>query len=270
MCKELSPCSLNKLLELAIGAARQAGCVAMRYYRQAIVVERKQDGSPLTLADQEAHQVIVSQLAETGLIVVSEEGEDMRLAAERYWLVDPLDGTKDFLARNDEFTINIALVDQSRPVLGVIYAPAFDDLFWGVVGMGAQRIRQTVSTPLKIHARAPSCRMAVSRFHDHPDVEAFAAQNGIRKRVAIGSALKYGLLAAAEVDVFPRLVGSSEWDTAAGQAIVEAVGGAVLDWNTGQPLRYGKKHRRNPRLLSIRAPYNLAEFNLKDYQEELL
>lgn len=270
MYKELRACSVNKLLELSIEAAREAGAAVMRYYQQALTVEHKQDGSPLTLADQEAHRVIAGQLAESGLVVVSEEGEGLHLESERYWLVDPLDGTKDFLAGNGEFTVNIALVDQGRPVLGVVYAPAVDDLFWGAGGMGARRIRQAVSTTLKIQARAPSCRMAVSRFHDHPDVEIFAVQNGVGQRVAIGSALKYGLLAAAEVDVFPRLVGSSEWDTAAGQAILEAVGGAVLDWNTGRPLGYGKPRRRNPRLLAMRAPYCLDEFKLNEYEKELL
>jgi 3'(2'), 5'-bisphosphate nucleotidase len=103
----------------------------MSYYQQALTVEHKQDGSPLTLADQAAHRVIASQLPDSGVAVVSEEGDDLRLDAERYWLVDPLDGTKDFLAGNGEFTVNIALVDQGRPVLGVVFAPAIDD---GVLG----------------------------------------------------------------------------------------------------------------------------------------
>jgi 3'(2'), 5'-bisphosphate nucleotidase len=112
--------------------------------------------------------------------------------------------------------------------------------------------------------------MAVSRFHDHPDVDLFASQNGIKERVAIGSALKYGVLAAGVVDVFPRLVGSSEWDTAAGQAVLEAAGGQVLDWHTGEALVYGKPRRRNPRLLTLRAPYRQEEFQLKEYESELL
>lgn len=270
MCKELRSCSVNKLLRLAIEAARNAGAGIMRYYQKEFRVKHKQDGSPLTQADQEAHHVILHHLAETGLLVVSEEGDDLHLNAERYWLVDPLDGTKDFLAGNNEFTVNIALIDQGRPVIGVIYVPANDDIFWSAVGIGARRIRQGISTILKAQARAPICRMAVSRFHDHPDVGIFAAKNGISQRVAVGSAIKYGLLAAAEVDVFPRLVGSAEWDTAAGQAILEAVGGTVIDWNTGQTLTYGKKNRRNPRLLALRAPYSSVEFKLEEYKKELL
>lgn len=261
---------MDKLLELALGAAREAGASIMSYYHQALDVQHKPDGSPLTLADQAAHRVIVGKLAESELVVVSEEGEDLYLAAERYWLVDPLDGTKDFLAGNGEFTVNIALVAQGRPVLGVVFAPAIDTFYSGAEGMGAWRIREGVEAALSALPRSASLQMAVSRFHDHPDVDLFASQNGITESVAIGSALKYGLLAAGEVDVFPRLVGSSEWDTAAGQAVLEAAGGHVLDWHTGKALAYGKPRRRNPRLLALRTPYRREEFQLKEYESELL
>lgn len=262
---------MDKWLELALEAARAAGVAIMRYYYpQTLAVQYKQDGSPLTLADETAHRVIAGHLADSGLIVVSEEGEDLHLAAERYWLVDPLDGTKDFLAGNGEFTVNIALIDQGRPVLGVVFAPAISTFYWGAEGMGAWRIREGVAAALSTHERSVSLKMAVSRFHDHPDVDVFAVQNGITERVAIGSALKYGLLAAGEVDVFPRLVGSSEWDTAAGQAVLEAAGGQVLDWCTGQVLKYGKPRRRNPRLLALRVPYHYKAFKLKEYESELL
>lgn len=261
---------MDKWLELAFEAARQAGVAIMRYYSQNLTVQYKNDGSPLTLADQAAHRVIADRLVGSGLVVVSEEGEDLHLAAERYWLVDPLDGTKDFLAGNGEFTVNIALVDQGRPVLGVVFAPAINAFYWGAEGMGAWRILEGAAAALPVPPRSASLRIAVSRFHDHPDVDIFAAQNGITERVAIGSALKYGLLAAGEVDVFPRLVGCSEWDTAAGQAVLEAAGGQVLDWHTGKALLYGKPRRRNPRLLALRAPYRREEFQLKAYESELL
>ncbi len=261
---------MDKCLELALEAAREAGFAIMHYYPQTLTVQYKQDGSPLTLADKAAHRVIADRLVDSGLVVVSEEGEDQHLAAERYWLVDPLDGTKDFLAGNGEFTLNIALVDQGRPVLGVVFATAIDTFYWGAEGMGAWRIREGVETALSVLSQSASLRMAVSRLHDHPDVDLFASQNGITERVAIGSALKYGLLAAGEVDVFPRLVGSSEWDTAAGQAVLEAAGGQVLDWHTGKALLYGKPRRRNPRLLALRAPYRREEFQLKAYESELL
>ena len=261
---------MRDLLELAIQAVHWAGKAILQHYHQALALEHKQDGSPLTAADRAAHQVITTHLAGSKLVVVSEEGAELSLNAERYWLVDPLDGTRDFLAGNGEFTVNIALIDQNRPLLGVLFAPDMDDLYWGGEGMGTWRIHRGVTTPLEAVARSPVCRMAVSRFHDAPEVNVFAADNGIEQRVAVGSALKYGLLAAAEVDVFPRLVGSSEWDTAAGQAVLEAAGGQVLDWHTGQPLRYGKSLRRNPRLLALRAPYCLEEFQLMNYRNALL
>ena len=261
---------MDKQLELAVEAAREAGKAVMSHYQQMLAVQLKQDGSPLTLADQDAHRVIFDCLIGNGLAVVSEEAEDLHLTAERYWLVDPLDGTKDFLAGNGEFTVNIALVDQGRPVLGVVLAPAMNALYWGAEGMGAWRIREGAATALSATPKSASLRMAVSRFHDHPDVDIFAARNSINERVAIGSALKYCLLAAGEVDVFPRLVGSSEWDTAAGQAVLEAAGGQVLEWHKGEALQYGKPRRRNPRLLALRAPYVREEFKLKDYESELL
>lgn len=257
-------------LELALEAAKEAGEAIMGYYQQRLTVHLKQDTSPLTLADESAHRVISDRLVDSGLVVVSEEGEDMHLAAKRYWLVDPLDGTKDFLAQNGEFTVNIALVDHGRPVLGVVFASAIKTLYWGGMGMGAWQIREGTVEPLTAHARSASPRMVVSRFHDHPDVDIFAAQNRISERVAVGSALKYGLLAAGEVDVFPRLVGSAEWDTAAGQAVLEAAGGQVLDWHTGAALQYGKPGRRNPRLLALRAPYRREEFQLREYENNLL
>lgn len=261
---------MDKWLEQALWAAREAGVAIMRYYPQKLTVQCKQDGSPLTLADQAAHRVIADCLVGSGLVVVSEESEDLHLSAERYWLVDPLDGTKDFLAGNGEFTVNIAIIDQGHPVLGVVFAPAINTFYWGVEGMGAWINREGIVETMSAHPRSDSLRLAVSRFHDHPDVDIFAAQNGIAKRVAIGSALKYGLLAAGDVDVFPRLVGSSEWDTAAGQAVLEAAGGQVLDWHTGKALQYGKPRRRNPRLLALRAPYRQEEFQLKEYENELL
>ncbi len=242
----------------------------MSVYRQAMNVEIKRDGSPLTLADQNAHHAIIAVLSASGLPVVSEECDELHLDAQRYWLVDPLDGTKDFLAGNDEFTVNIALIEAQRPVLGVVYAPALDELYVGSQGLGAWFEIAEVRSSCVAVEKSARCRMAVSRFHDHADVDVFAAVNQKNERIAMGSALKYGRLATAEVDVFPRLVGSSEWDTAAGQAVLEAAGGQVLDWHTGEPLRYGKTKRRNPRLLALRAGYLAADFELKHYDRELL
>jgi len=219
---------VDRLLELALEAARQAGSVILTYYQRPLSVAHKQDGSPLTLADQAAHQVIVRHLAQSGVTLVSEEGEDLHLDAERYWLVDPLDGTKDFLAGNGEFTVNIALVDQGRPVLGVIFAPAIGDMYWGAEGLGARRVRDGAEMVLFPQAQSPVCRMAVSRFHDHPDVDVFAAQNGIEQRLAIGSALKYGFLAAAETDHVGERFNLGAGDPQTVNRLVELLGGNVV------------------------------------------
>jgi 3'(2'), 5'-bisphosphate nucleotidase len=263
---------VREWLDLAMTAAKEAGEALLAYHDQQLRVEVKGDGSPITLADRAAHTLITNRLAVSGMTVVSEEGTDLFLDASRYWLVDPLDGTKDFLAGNGEFTVNIALVDGVAPVLGVVYAPARGEIYAGGRGLGCwvDRLGAGDRKPCGLHPRSDTCRMTVSRFHDHPDVDIFAQANLIHERVAVGSALKYSYLAAGLADVFPRLVGSSEWDTAAGQAVLEAAGGAVLDWHTGQPLCYGKPGRRNPRLLSLRAPYVYSDFQLQTYQPELL
>lgn len=258
-----------ELLELAIEAARQAGQAILGHYRKIGLVKMKVDGSPLTLADLAAHQVIAGVLSGSGISVVSEESGDLCMSAVRYWLVDPLDGTKDFLAANDEFTINIALIEGARPVLGVVFAPALDEMYAGGPSISSWCEKRGKRTPCTRAPKTATCRMAVSRFHDHPDVGQFAVTNGIGERLAMGSALKYGRLATAVVDVFPRLVGSSEWDTAAGQAVLEGVGGDVLEWETGKPLLYGKPRRRNPRLLSVRAPYVYSDFILQKYDTEI-
>ena len=256
----------TELLELAIVAARQAGDVILSHYRRVDEIKVKDDGSPLILADKAAHKAIVAVLGDSGIPVVSEEGDDLFMDARRYWLVDPLDGTKDFIAENDEFTVNVALIDDGRPVLGVVFAPALRELYAGQSGIGSWYEKAGIRFDCQPAVKTAACRMAVSRFHDHPEVDIFAVANGIGNSVAMGSALKYGRLATAEIDVFPRLVGSSEWDTAAGQAVLEGAGGQVLDWHTGQALCYGKPRRRNPRLLSIRAPYNFTDFQLQYYE----
>jgi 3'(2'), 5'-bisphosphate nucleotidase len=207
------PCSLHKLVELALEAAQEAGMTIMRCYPEKAIVEYKQDGSPFTLADKEANLAITRRLAGRRLPIVSKDGAHLELAAERDWLVDPLDGTIDLLARNCKFTVSIALVDHGRAVLGVVFAPAIKTVQWGAKGLGLGEFGKGTARKLAQHSRSAFLRMAINRFHNHPDVDASAAQHGIAVRVAIGSALKHGFLAGAEVDVFPRSVARSEWDT---------------------------------------------------------
>lgn len=259
----------SSLLLSIVDLARIAGDLIIGHYEKSEIIEIKKDGSPLTRADKDSHELIIKELKGSNFPVVSEESSDLHMGARKYWLVDPLDGTKDFIAANHEFSVNIALIEDERPLLGVVYAPALQELYAGGVGLPSWIERHGRRHPCQEKPKSEICRLAVSRFHDHPDIAKFAIANGINEYVAIGSALKYARLATAEVDVFPRLVGSSEWDTAAGQAVLEGAGGKVLDWSTGKSLRYGKPFRRNPRLLSMRTPYTLSDFITHNYEKEV-
>ena len=261
---------MSKHLDLTVRATKDAGVAIHSAYQQKLDIETKGDGSPLTIADQRAHMAMLARLVESEIAVVSEEGDGLHLEASRYCLVDPLDGTKDFLAGNDEFTVNIALVVDQAPVLGVVFAPALDEFYTVECGLGEWKEKAGIRSQFLAVEKSPRCRIAVGRFHDHLDVDRFDSANRFDVRVAVGSDLKYGHLATDAVDVFPRLVGSSEWDTAEGQSVLEAAGCQVLDWHTVKPLRYGKIRRRNPRLLSFRAPYPFTDFTLRRYESELL
>lgn len=252
-------------LELALEAASTAGSAIMEHYDSDLPARQKDDGSPVTAADLAADQAIHEVLASSGIKIVSEEGKDAAPVPQLYWLVDPLDGTKDFLAGTGEFTVNIALVENGSPRLGVVLAPLKGDIYWGQRDVGGWRIREGIQEKLGERERSPGLKMAVSRSDVSEELDSFMKMNGIVESVAVGSSLKYGLLAAAEFDVVPRLVGSSEWDTAAGQAVLEAAGGHVVEWDNGKPLRYGKPRRRNSRLLATRSPYNFKDFRLKSY-----
>lgn len=261
---------IKTLLPLAIEAATEAGKIILKYYRKDNITSKKIDGSPLTLADQESHLKICELLEKTDYKIVSEEGDDHYIDENIYWLVDPLDGTKDYLAANDEFTVNIALIKDCKPILGVVYAPALNELYAGIVGLEAWQLKHEQKTTLNKIKKSKDTCMAVSRFHNLADTDIFAKTNNISKVVSMGSALKYVRIALGEIDVYPRLVGSSEWDTAAGQAVLEAAGGYLLDWHTKMPLRYGKSNRRNGRMIAFRVPYGRNDFILQNYKPGLL
>jgi len=256
-----------ELIDLALEAASVAKSEILSVYKNDSQYKVKKNGSPLTIADKLAHNSINNILSKSNIPIVSEEGDSLHLGEDTYWLVDPLDGTKDFLDMNDEFTINIALIRNKKPVLGVVSAPALDELYVGSIEKFGYIVKNGKKTALKIKEKSQNMSMAVSRFHDHPDVDKFSEMNNINNKIQMGSALKLCRLAAGEVDVYPRLVGSSEWDIAAGQAVLEAVDGFVFDWDTGKGLEYGKIGRRNPRLLSVRSPYRFKDFALINYKK---
>jgi 3'(2'), 5'-bisphosphate nucleotidase len=235
----------GSLIEEVVAIAREAGREILRIYENGFAVELKDDRSPLTAADRAAHQAIVRSLARLtpDVPVWSEESATAEFSERsrwpRFWLVDPLDGTKEFISRNGEFTVNIALVEGQEPVLGVVHVPALDRDYFGARGLGACRRDGTAAArPIAVcrPARDP-VRVVGSRSHGGGSLQRFLARLGPHELVAMGSSLKFCLVAEGAADVYPRLGPTSEWDTAAAQAVVEAAGGVVIDLG-GRPLRY--------------------------------
>jgi 3'(2'), 5'-bisphosphate nucleotidase len=241
-----------------LALARTAGAAIMRVYAQDFAVQHKDDRSPLTEADMASHHLIVDGLQRLApeLPVLSEESADVpwetRRAWQRYWLVDPLDGTREFVKRNGEFTVNIALVEAGEPVLGVVYAPALDEMHFGLRGLGSFVCDGASQVPVSVRKPATTpLRVAGSRSHMDPASAAFIARLGDHELLGMGSSLKFCRMAEARLDVYPRFAPTSEWDTAAGQCVLECAGGAVLTLD-GAPLRYnGKDSLLNPHFLAL-------------------
>jgi 3'(2'), 5'-bisphosphate nucleotidase len=238
----------TSLLEDVAQIARAAGEAILQVYRRDFSVELKDDRSPLTQADRVAHTIIRDGLRELAveLPFLSEESAEAEWADRRswprYWLVDPLDGTKEFIARNGEFTVNIALIDEHRPVLGVVLAPALQREYTAAAGHGAYK-REAGNAPVPIRVRSEAAsplRVVGSRSHPSPDMAAFLSAVGEHEIKPMGSSLKICLVAEGAADVYPRLGPTCEWDTAAAQAILETAGGSMIDLG-GQPLRYNTK-----------------------------
>ena len=239
---------LAALLPPVLDAVAAAGTAILEVYASALQVEYKADDSPLTRADRAAHEILAARLAAItpGLPVLSEEHEAGHPRAVRgqwreYWLVDPLDGTKEFINRNGEFTVNVALVRDHRSVLGVVGAPALGLTYYAAEGVGAFR-RQDGGQPEQIRTRPAADPLVVvgSRSHRGDSLDEVLAKLGPHEMRPMGSALKFCLVAEGAADFYPRLGPTSEWDTAAAQAIVEAAGGAVTTLD-GAPLRYNER-----------------------------
>lgn len=263
----------QKYVMAAIDAALKAGEEILSIYDDPdsdFEIERKADNSPLTIADRKAHDVIVSILSETPFPILSEEGKQLDDSVRRewdtLWMVDPLDGTKEFIKQNGEFTVNIALVKNSVPVLGVIYVPVKRDLYFAMEGMGAfkisgitglgedgvtlkQRIEDSERLPLG-DARDHFVVVA-SRSHLSLETEAYVADlkqkyPGKVELISSGSSIKICLVAEGQADVYPRFAPTMEWDTAAGHAIARGAGMEVYQAGTEEPLRYNKEDLLNP------------------------
>lgn len=253
----------STLLNAVIDIAREAGAAIMNVYAGDFTVDHKEDNSPLTQADQAAHRIITAALQKLtpGIPVLSEESppefHDFKTRQQwsQFWLVDPLDGTREFINRNGEFTVNIALIRDHAPVLGVIGVPATNVIYSGARGMGAQRSAGAQATTT-IRSRTSGIIPTVvgSRSHRGDSLNEFLTRLGTHELCSVGSALKFCRVAEGSADCYPRLSPTSEWDTAAGQAIVEAAGGAVFDIS-GKVLSYNQRDSLlNPKFIVVGNP----------------
>jgi 3'(2'), 5'-bisphosphate nucleotidase len=245
----------RRLLELARGAAHAAGRAILEVYGSDFAVRIKDDRTPVTLADERAEAIIVAALAAGApdIPVIAEEETAARGGAvpppPRFWLVDPLDGTREFISRNGEFTVNVALVEDRHVVLGVVHLPVTDVTYAGA-GIGSATRQSGGQAPVAIAARPRPATGAVvlhSRSHaGEAEIHAYAARFSGPQYRAMGSSAKFCLLAEGTADIYPRFGTTMEWDTGAGQAVLEAAGGKVLRFPEDTPLAYAKPDYRNP------------------------
>lgn len=262
--------SNTTFLSVAIQAALEAGEAIMSIYTDPMAdfeIERKADNSPLTRADKAAHVKIATLLSETSFPVLSEEGADVpymeRIGWSALWIVDPLDGTKEFIKRNGEFTVNIALVENGAPVLGVIYVPANRVLYFGTLSEGAYRLSDVdcnnwgsltdiKEKSLKLPLPVDREEMVVVASRSHLSEETLVYIEGLKEQgkpivmKSSGSSLKICMVAEGEADVYPRFAPTMEWDTAAGHAIVRAAGFEIYQTDEKNPLNYNKENLLNP------------------------
>ncbi|MDX2479666.1 MAG: 3'(2'),5'-bisphosphate nucleotidase CysQ [Desulfuromusa sp.] len=234
--------------------ARNAGDAIMAVYDDNLKVEYKEDKSPLTVADKASHAVIVAGLQKNwpDVPILSEEGLTTPYAERKdwqcFWLVDPLDGTKEFIKRNGEFTVNIALIKSGQPAIGIVYAPALNRLYSGKKNSGAW-VQYGIEDPIPIKASGvmsdEGLTVVMSRSHPSPELEAYLKDIRVKEALPIGSSLKLCVVAEGKADLYPRLGPTMEWDTAAGHAVVEAAGG-IVQTPEGQYLLYNKENLLNP------------------------
>ena len=235
---------INSLAQTVLRIAKEAGDKIMAIYENDFAIYEKQDTSPLTEADLAAHNVIVNALtAESDLPILSEESADIswdeRKQWQSYWLVDPLDGTKEFIKKNGEFTVNIALIEDGKPTMGIVYAPALNKSYVGIVGEGAWTEINGEFAPISAtkHGGNDVWKIVGSRSHQSPEIQNLLAQlDGETELVAMGSSLKLCLVAEGEAHLYPRLGPTSEWDTGAAHAVAIAAGAKVTVLDPANPL----------------------------------
>lgn len=259
----------EELLQQAAIAAVEGGIEILKIYQTDFSVETKADHSPLTMADKAAHEAIKARLSNLNIPLLSEEGKEFtyeeRKSWRRLWIVDPLDGTKEFVKRNGEFTVNIALIEDHYPVMGVIYVPVKGILYLAAAEKGAfmleepdtdqllstirEGISYTKAKKLPVKKSSDVFHIVASRSHMSPETEAFVAEQrakyGNVELVSMGSSLKICLVAEGKAEMYPRFAPTMEWDTAAGQAIAECAGKSFVDWKTGERMRYNRENLLN-------------------------
>jgi 3'(2'), 5'-bisphosphate nucleotidase len=243
-----------------IHIARLAGDAIMDIYLKDFDIEYKDDKSPLTEADKKANDVIVEGLnsLKTTFHILSEEGTTIpyeeRQDWEYFWMVDPLDGTKEFIKKNDEFTVNIALIHKDKPILGVVYAPALNEMYWASQGSGAYKdgIRLPLFTNLDT---SKTLKVVASKSHLSPETQEYidklAKTTEAIECVSRGSSLKLCMVAEGSADIYPRLAPTMEWDTAAADAIILEAGKQILNYDNKKPILYNKKNLHNPWFIAI-------------------
>ncbi len=251
----------KELVHALLHLAEQAGVEAMRFYNGRASFVLKSDSSPLTNADRASHDFLMRHLPELlpDVPVISEESQDPTQGPAdvdgRFWLVDPLDGTKEFLKGTGEFTVNIALIELGKPVIGVVHAPAIGISYFAALSHGAFRKQHAeTSVPIRIQRANPEAlRVVASKDHAGPLVAAMLAGLPRAELKSMGSSLKFCLVAEGSADVYLRDVPTMEWDTAAAQCIVEAAGGGIYTLD-GKPLRYGKPGLKNSAIITVGHP----------------
>lgn len=241
---------IEEWMQVARQAAIEAGQAILDIYHSAdFGVEQKTDDSPLTKADRAAHLLIVKHLEGTGLPILSEEGKHLdyeeRKAWDYFWMVDPLDGTKEFIKKNGEFTVNIALIHEGKAVAGVLFSPVLGWLYSGISGKGAWKEHAGSLEKLQVEPDVVKVIVA-SRSHLSQETEEYMQQFPDASAISMGSSLKFMLVAEGKAELYPRFAPTMEWDTAAAQAIIEAAGAVVLQYPELSPLKYNKENLLNP------------------------
>ena len=257
--------NFHQLLKTAINASIEGGRAIMAVYASDFTVEHKDDKSPLTLADKNCNEIIENILINTNIPILSEEGAkttyEKRKDWEYSWLVDPLDGTKEFVKRNGEFTVNIALIHNGNPIMGVIYVPVKEELYFAMEGLGSYKVNKnsvienletliSSSDKLPVNYKRKNYVIVGSRSHMSAETEVFFEQkkkeHGNVEIMAVGSSLKLCMVAEGKADAYPRYAPTMEWDTGAGHAIVKYAGFSVKQYNSSEDVVYNKENLLNP------------------------